>query len=201
MPLLGTASLGGIVLLEHLHNLAYDPIPYTPLHGKCAGEKTNATAFNPIGNPVDGDGRLLLHLPLPGNVVRHKNLLAPKFDEDVILQYIATTRMLLTAAPTVGASSPNNIKDDAAGMPARRRRTCTFCSHIQAVVVATAWRFVQGAAHMMQYLSPLLGAEHAPYSHSKVGEEEAILGGCGVVVVCGCLFYVVQNCTSTQKLE
>jgi hypothetical protein len=54
---------------------------------------------------------------------------------------------------------------------------------------------------MMQYLPPWLGAEHAPHSHSKVGEEEAMLGGCGVVVVCGCLFYVVQSCTSMQKLE
>jgi hypothetical protein len=129
MPL-GMASLGGIILLEHLHNLAYDPISNNPLHGKCAGEKTNMTAINPVGNPVDGDGHLLLHLPLPGNVVRHKNLLAPEFDKDVVLQYIAATRVLLAAAPTVGASSPNNIKDDAAGMPARRRRTCTFCSHI-----------------------------------------------------------------------
>ncbi len=65
---------------------------------------------------------------------------------------------------------------------------------------ATAWRFVQAAAHMVQYLAPLLGAEHAPHSQSKSGEEEAMVCGCGVVVVCGCLFYVEQNPTSKQQV-
>jgi hypothetical protein len=62
MPL-GTAKLGGIVFSKHLYHLAQNAIPNAPLHDKCAGEETNATAINPVGNPVDGDGRLLLHLP------------------------------------------------------------------------------------------------------------------------------------------
>jgi hypothetical protein len=65
---------------------------------------------------------------------------------------------------------------------------------------ATAWRFVWAAAHMMQYVTPLLGAEHAPHSHSKAGEEEAMLGGCVWVVSLLSLLYVVQNPTSKQKL-
>ncbi len=56
---------------------------------------------------------------------------------------------------------------------------------------ATAWRFRWAAVHMMQYLPPLLGAEHAPHSHLKVGEEEAMLGGCVWVVSLLSLFYVV----------
>jgi hypothetical protein len=47
---------------------------------------------------------------------------------------------------------------------------------------ATAWRFVRAAAHMVQYLPPLLGVEHAPHSQSKLGEEEAMVGGCVWVV-------------------
>ncbi len=77
------------------------------------------TAINPIGNPIDGDGHLLLHLAPPGNGIRHEDLLAAKFGEDITLQNIVAASLLLAAAPTVGASSPNNIKDDAAGMPAR----------------------------------------------------------------------------------
>jgi hypothetical protein len=65
---------------------------------------------------------------------------------------------------------------------------------------ATVWRFVRAAVHMVQYLPPLLGAEHAPHSHSKSGKEEAMVCGCGVVVVCGCLFYVEPNPTSEQQV-
>ncbi len=72
------------------------------------------TAINPVRNPIDGDGRLLLHLASPGDGIRHKDLLVPKFVEDIILQNIAPASVLLAAVPKFGASSPNNIKDDAA---------------------------------------------------------------------------------------
>jgi hypothetical protein len=114
-----------------------------------------------------------------------------KFDKDIILQNITTASMLLAAAPTVGASSPNNIKDDALGYRLGAGAYALPAAILGAGAAATAWRFVRVAVHMMQYLPPLLGAKHAPHSHLKAGEEEAMLGCCGVVVVCGCLFHVV----------
>ncbi len=65
---------------------------------------------------------------------------------------------------------------------------------------ATAWHIGRAAAHMMQYLPSLLGAEHAPHSHTKAEEEEAMLGGCVWIGFSLSLFYVVQNPTSKQKL-
>ncbi len=121
-----------------------------------------------------------------------------KFDKDVILQNIAAASMLLATAPVPAVPTTSRM------IPLGCRLGAGAYALPAAILgegaAATAWRFVQAAAHMMQYLPPLLGAEHAPHSHLKAGKEEAMLGCCGVVVVCGCLFHEVQNCTSKQKL-
>jgi hypothetical protein len=54
----------------------------------------------------------------------------------------------------------------------------------------TARHFVRAAAHMMQYLPPLLGVEHAPHSHLKVGGGGGHVGwlcvGCTLVIFVLC---------------
>jgi hypothetical protein len=108
--------------------------------------------------------------------------------------------VLLAAAPTVSASSPNNIKDDAAGMPVGLRYTHTIhsnngqrhCSHSLALHAGSS---AHGAV-----LAPLVGGGACTTFPVKLGEEEAMVCSCGVVVVCGCLFYVEQNPTSKQQL-
>jgi hypothetical protein len=183
MPL-GMAKLGGIIFLEHLQQLALNPIPNTPLHDKCAGEETNVTAINPVGNLNDSDGHLLLHFASPGNGIRHEDLLATKFDEDVILQNIATASMLLAAAPTVGASSPNNIKDDAAGMLARHRRICASRSHIGLRRHRNSLVFCAGSSAHDAVFAPLVGGRACttfPFkSWGRGGHVGLLWCGCGV---------------------
>jgi hypothetical protein len=56
------------------------------------------------------------------------------------------------------------------------------------VAARTAWRFVRGVAHIVQYLPPLLEEAHAPHSQLEAEEEEAMMGGLWVLVmrvVCG----------------
>jgi hypothetical protein len=94
------------------------------------GEEINATAIHPIQNPIHGDGCLLLHLAYPRNVIWHKDLLTSKANNNFVLQNLATaTGILCVTAPTVSASSPNNLTDDAPGMLAGRKHTCTSRSH------------------------------------------------------------------------
>jgi len=115
------------------------------------------TAINTVRNLIDGDGRLLLHLASPGNGIRHEDLLVPKFVEDVILQNIAAASVLLAAAPTVGASNPNNIKDDAAGMPASCRHTCICRSHIRRRRRSNSLALRAGSSAHDAVLAPLVG--------------------------------------------
>jgi hypothetical protein len=100
MPL-GTAKLGGVVFSKHLHHLAQNAIPKGPLHDKCAGEETNATQSLPLETQLMVMAVSSFIVPPPSDGVQHKDLLAPKFDKDVVLQNIATTSVLLAAAPTV----------------------------------------------------------------------------------------------------
>jgi hypothetical protein len=93
------SEFGGIVLFELLHHLAQNAIPMSPLHDVCVGEETNTTSIHPTKNPVDGDGRLLLHLALPGIEVWQE-----------VSCRTSPQQLRLSTAPTVGASSPNNIK-------------------------------------------------------------------------------------------
>jgi hypothetical protein len=61
-------------------------------------------------------------------MIRHEDLLTSKADNNVVLQDLPTaTGMLLATAPTVRASSPNNLKDDVPGMLAGCR--CIFTNH------------------------------------------------------------------------
>jgi hypothetical protein len=194
--LLGTAKLGGIVFSKHLHHPAQNAIPKAPLPNKCAGEETNATAINPVGNPVDGDGCLLLHLPPLGDGVRHEDLLAPKFDEDVLIQNITATSVLLAAAPTVGASSPNNIKDDAAGMPAGLRCTRTINSHngqrrSNHSLELRAGRSAHGAV-----LAPLVEGGACTTFPVKIGGG----GGHGVRLWCGCGVWLFVLCRAKSQM-
>jgi hypothetical protein len=53
---------------------------------------------------------------------------------------------------------------------------------------------------MVQYLPCLFGELHAPHTQSELGEEEAMVCGCGVVVVCGCLFYIDQKPLHKQNI-
>jgi hypothetical protein len=36
-------------------------------------------------NPIHGDGCLLLHLALPGNIIQHEDLLPTKADDNIFL--------------------------------------------------------------------------------------------------------------------
>ncbi len=194
MPL-GTAKLGGIVSSEHLHHLAQNAVPKAPLHDKCVGEETNVTAINTIGNPVDLDGCLLLHL-LPPAMASGMRICSRR----------SLTRTLLSRTLPQQACSSQLHPRLVPAVPITSRMMllgCLLGSGAHALAIATteegaaaiAWRFVGVASHMVQYLPPLLGAEHAPHSQLKLGEEEAMVCGCGVVVVCGCLFYMAAEMT------
>jgi hypothetical protein len=108
--------------------------------------------------------------------------------------------MLLAVVPTVGASSPNNIKDDATGMPAGRRCTHTSHSHNGQRRRSHSLVLCAGSSTHGAVLTPLLGAEHAPHSQSKLGEDKAMVGGYVWVVSLLSLFYVMQNSKGEQKL-
>jgi hypothetical protein len=51
-------------------------------------------------------------------------------------------------------------------------------------VARTIWCLGQGVAHIVQYLPPLFKEEHAPHSQSKAEEEDAMMEGLCVLVVC-----------------
>jgi hypothetical protein len=49
-------------------------------------------------------------------------------------------------------------------------------------------------------LPPLFGELNAPHTQLESGEEEAMVCGCGVVVMRGCLFYVEQKPRHKQTI-
>ncbi len=73
---------------------------------------------------------------------------------DIVLLLMS---MLLAATPTFGASSPNNIKDNATGMPARCRRTCTCHSHIGRRRRSNSLVLCAGSSAHDAVLAPLVG--------------------------------------------
>ena len=155
------------------------------------------TAISPIGNPVDGDGRLLLHLAPPSHGIRLEDLLASKFDKDIVLQNIATTSVLLAAAPTVNASSPNNIKDDAAGMPAGLRCTRTSHSHNGQRCCSHSLVLRVGSSAHGAVLAPLVWGAACTTYPVRIGGG----GGHGVRLWGGCgawLFVLCRAKTQTQ---
>jgi hypothetical protein len=97
------------------------------------------------------------------------------------------------AVPTISRMMPGGCLLDA-GILALTTATSG------AEAAATALRFARAAAHMVQYLPPLVWELHAPHIQLESEEEEAMVCGCGMVVVCGCLFYVEQEPRHKQKI-
>ncbi len=63
-----TSAIGNFSKLRHLAS-------YVSRH--------NAMAYD--RNPIHGDGCLLLHLALPGNIIQHEDLLPTKADDNIFL--------------------------------------------------------------------------------------------------------------------
>jgi hypothetical protein len=62
--------------------------------------------------------------------------------------------------------------------------TAVGAATFAASMARTAWCFGQGVAHIVQYLTPLLEEAHAPHSQLEAEEEEAMIGGLCMLVVC-----------------
>jgi hypothetical protein len=87
--------------------------------------------------------------------------------------------MLLANVPAVGASSPDNIKDDAAGLLAGRRCMCTCRSHNGHMCGSNRLVLWAGSSAHNAVLAPFVGV-----GAREEEEEEAIVGGCVVVGLC-----------------
>ncbi len=107
--------------------------------------------------------------PPPGDGVRHKDLLAPKFDDEVVVKNIAATSVFLATVPTVGASSPNKLKDDAAGMPAGLRCTRTIHSHNGQRHRSHSLALCAGSSAHGAILAPLVGGKACSKFPVKIG--------------------------------
>ena len=95
------AKLQFIILLHHIDDLTQHAIPSVCLMDECIGEETNATTINPGRHPVNGESHLLLHLALPSEEVRHKDLLCANADNLVLRQNTATAFMLDAFVPKI----------------------------------------------------------------------------------------------------
>ncbi len=87
------------------------------------GEEADTALVDAVAHPVDGEHRLLLHLPLPQKAVLDKDLLLLDADDDVICEdrHAAGVRVLLAGAPTITPVHPDNIYDNSRRMRGRRR--------------------------------------------------------------------------------
>jgi hypothetical protein len=118
-----------------------------------------------------------------------------KFDKDVILQNVTTTSVLLAAAPTVGARSPNNIKYDAAGMPAGRRCTHTSHSHKGQRHRSHSLALCAGSSAHGAVLAPLVGGGACTTFPVKIGGG----GGHGVRLWYGCGVWLFVLCRAESQ--
>ena len=84
-----------VTLGEYLCHLTKNPIVDCPLKSKCPWEKSHTAAINIVRHPVDGNGRLLPFLPLPGK----EAFLASKFGTRILSIWRRTTKSSSSNSP------------------------------------------------------------------------------------------------------
>ena len=109
MPLLFNRVIR-VTLVKNIRHLTKNPIVDFPVEGICPQEKSHTAAINAIRHLVDGNGRLLPYLPLPGKEIWDEDPLHAKADNKVLLKQLTTAHhMVLAAASPITCGNPNDV--------------------------------------------------------------------------------------------